>query len=34
MSGDREAMSEQSSSIREGMGYDKVYSSGHWPEEG
>ena len=34
MSGDREATSEQSSSVREGAGYDKVYKSGHGPKEG
>ena len=34
MSSDREATSEQSSSIREGAGYDEVYSSGHGPKEG
>ena len=34
MSGDREATSEQSSSICEGTGYDEVYSSGHGPKEG
>ena len=34
MSGDREATSEQSSSVCEGAGYDEVYSSGNGPEEG
>ena len=33
MSGDREATSEKSSSVREGAGYDKVYLSGHEPVE-
>ena len=33
MSGGREATSEQSSSIREGANYDKVYPSGREPEE-
>ena len=33
MSGDREATSEQSSSVREGAGYDEVYPLGHEPEE-
>ena len=31
MSGDREATSKQSSSVREGAGYDEVYPSGHVP---
>ena len=31
MSGDREGMSEQSSSVREGAGYDEVHLSGHEP---
>ena len=34
MSGDREATSEQWSSVYEGAGYDEVYPSGHGPEEG
>ena len=34
MLGDREATSEQSSSVCEGVGYDEVYSSGHRLEEG
>ena len=34
MSGDREATSEQSSSICEGVGYDEVYPSGRGPDEG
>lgn len=29
MSGDREAMSDQSPSVHEGAGYDEVYPSGH-----
>lgn len=33
MSGDREAMSEQSSSIYEGVGYNEVYLSGRELEE-
>ena len=33
MSGDREVMSEQSL-VREGAGYDKVFSSGHELEKG
>ena len=33
MSGDREETSEQSSSVREGAGYDEVYSLGKEPEE-
>ena len=34
MSGDREATSDQSSSVCEGVSYDEVYSSGHRPGEG
>ena len=34
MSSDREATSEQSSSVHEGVGYDEVYLSGHRPKEG
>ena len=34
MSGDRETTSEQSSSIHDGAGYDKVYPLGYRPEEG
>ena len=34
MSGDREAMSKQSSSICKGTGYDEVYPLGHVLEEG
>ena len=33
MSGGREVTSEQSSSVREGAGYDKVYPSEHKLEE-
>ena len=33
MSGGREATSEQSSSVREGAGYDEVYPSRHEPKE-
>ena len=33
MSGGREATSEQSSSVREGAGYDEVYPSGHESKE-
>ena len=33
MLGDREAMSEQSSSVHEGAGYDKVYPLGCEPEQ-
>ena len=33
MSGGREVTSEQSSSVREGAGYDEVYPSGHEPKE-
>ena len=33
MLGGREAMSEQSSSVYEGVGYDEVYPSGHELEE-
>ena len=34
MSSDREATSDQSSSVCEGASYDEVYSLGHRPEEG
>ena len=34
MLGDREATSEQSSSVYEGAGYDEVYPSSHRPKEG
>ena len=34
MSSGSEAMSEQSSSVREGAGYDEVYPLGRGPEEG
>ena len=34
MSSGSEAMSEQSSSVHEGAGYDDVYPSGHGPKEG
>ena len=34
MSGDREATSEQSSSVYDGAGYDEVYPLGYRPEEG
>ena len=34
MSGDREAMSDQSSLVREGASYNEVYPLGHGPEEG
>ena len=34
MSGDREATSEQSSSVHKGAGYNEVYPSVHGPEEG
>ena len=34
MLGDREATSEQSSSVHKGASYDQVYPSGHGPEEG
>ena len=33
MSGGREATSEQSSSVREGTGYNEIYPSGHEPLE-
>ena len=33
MSGDREAMSEQSSSVCKGAGYDEVFLSMHEPKE-
>ena len=34
MSGDREATSEQSSSVHEGAGYNEVYPLGYRPEDG
>ena len=33
MSGDREAASEQSSSVYKGAGYNELYPSGHEPEK-